>query len=122
MSETPTPEMLAKLPKWAQKHIEDLDRRAVVAERNLREYRDSQTPSDIFVEGFDDESKKIVRTYLQTNKVDVERNGVHLTVLLREYEPGIDISWYSEGRLTREVALVPKGFNSISIIGKEQMR
>jgi len=122
MNATPTPEQIEKLPKWAQEHIKDLDRRAFVSERSLREYRDSLTPSEFFVEEYDADLKKMVRKYVQTNKIAVERNKIHLEIILRQDENGIDVTWWSEDRLTREIALVPKGFNSISIVGKDQMR
>jgi hypothetical protein len=119
MNEQPTPEMLAKLPKWAQKHIEDLDRRVVISERTLKEYRDVQTPSEFFVE---DWTGKTTRNYIQTHKVAVERNGIRLDVLLRLDEKGIDLSWSDDSRLVREIAMVPIAFNSVRLLRKEHMR
>ena len=120
--EKPTPEQIAKLPKWAQEHIENLDRRAVIAERTLKEYYDNQTPSEFFIEDYDSSASKMVKKYIQTHKIAVERNGVHVEVILRLDEKGIDISYWSDDRIVREIALVPKGFNSITLIAKEHMR
>ena len=33
-----------KLPKWAQRHIQDLERRLDIAKKRLDEYLDDQTP------------------------------------------------------------------------------
>ena len=108
MKETPTPEQIAKLPKWAQEQLKDFDRRAFVAERSLREYRDSLTPSDIFVEEYDGEQSKMVKRFIQSHKVTIERNGVHLEIILRQEEKGIDITYWTEDRWVKEIALVPK--------------
>lgn len=125
MNEQPTPEMLAKLPKWAQKYIEDLDRRVVISERTLKEYRDDQTPSEFFVEDWNsmgNPGTKLVKKFIQTHKVSVERNGIRLDVLLRQDEKGIDLSWSDDSRLVREVAMVPLAFNSVRLLKKDHMR
>ena len=114
-----TTEQKSKLPKWAQEHIEDLDQRAVIAERTLKEIRNNQTPSEFFVEGWDG---KLERHYVKTHKISVEREGVHVDILLRLDNPGVDVSFWSTNRLCREIAMVPTGFNQVRIMTKEQMR
>ena len=120
----PTPEQIAKLPKWAQERMEDLERRTRVAERALKENLDAQTPSEFYVEEYlstGEGSDKHVRRYIQTYKMAVEHDGVKLTILLRQDEKGIDLQWNSN-RLMNEVALVPLSFNKVKIVAKEFMR
>lgn len=127
MNTTFTPEQLAKLPKWAQEHIADLTRQMDVAKRTLNEFTDSQTPSDFYVEEMlclteGNQNNKFVKRYIQSHKVDVEHDGVRLTILLRQDEKGIDLQWYSADRHMSEVAMVPLGFNKVKIVAKELMR
>jgi len=123
--ETPTPEQIAKLPKWAQEHIDDLDRRRANAERTLTEFKDNQTPSEFFTEEYvctGPTGNQFVKRYIQSHKVCVERDGVKLTILLRQDEAGLDLQWQSTDRLMNEVALVPTAFNKVKIVSKEKMR
>ena len=121
----PTPEQIAKLPKWAQETIEDLTRRTRVAETALKEYLDKQTPSEFYVEEYvniGDGSDKHVQRYIQTYKMVVESGGVLLRILLRQDEKGIELQWNSTDRLMQEVAMVPLSFNKVKIVSKGEMR
>ena len=121
----PTPEQIAKLPKWAQERIADLERRTRVAEAAVKNYLDSQTPSEFYVEEYvstGEGSDKHVKRFVQTYKMAVEHDGVKLTILLRQDEKGIDLQWNSTNRLMNEVALVPLSFNKVKIVAKEFMR
>ena len=122
---TPTPEQIEKLPKWAQEHIKDLDRRMVIAERTLNEYKDTQTPSAFFVDDLvciGGGSPKFMRKYIQTNKISVVRDGVRVDILLRQDEKGIEIAWSDEDRGCRELAMVPTSFQKIKVVKKEDIR
>ena len=121
----PTPEQIAKLPKWAQERMEDLERRTRVAEERLKEYLDAQTLSEFYVEDYvstGEGSDKHVNRYIQTYKMAVERDGVKLTILLRQDEKGIELQWNSTSRLMNEVAMVPLSFNKVKIVSREFMR
>lgn len=121
----PTPEQIAKLPKWAQERMEDLERRTRVAELRAKEYLDAQTPSEFYVEeyvGVGEGSSEYVKRYVQTYKMAVEHDGVKLTILLREGEKGIELQWGSTSRLMNEMAMVPLSFNKVKIVAKEFMR
>lgn len=120
MKETPTPEQLDKLPKWAQEHIASTERRATDAERTLREYLDNQTPTEFYVDDY--RGGGIHKNYIQTYKMTVERGGIIVRINLREDEKGVDISWESKNRLVREIAVVATGFNQIRVLAKEDMR
>lgn len=121
----PTPEQMAKLPKWAQERMADLDRRTRVAEVAVKEYFDVQTPSEFYVEEYvstGEGSDKYVKRYVQTYKMVVESGGVKLSILLRQDEKGIELQWNSTSRLMNEVAMVPMAFNKVKIVAKEDMR
>ena len=121
----PTPEQIEKLPKWAQEHIKDLDRRMVVAERAVAEFADGQTPSKFYYDEYlciGGGSPKNVRRYIQTNRVTIEHAGVQVDILVREDEPEIEIGWSDPTRICREVAMVPKSFQQIKIIHPKHIR
>ncbi len=122
---TPTPEQIAKLPKWAQEHIADTERRQRNAERTLTEFQNNQTPSEFYTEEYvccGENGNQFVKRYIQAHKVCVERDGVKLTILIRQDEAGLDLQWQSTDRLMNEVALVPTSFNKVKIVSKEKMR
>jgi hypothetical protein len=125
MSTLPTPEQIAKLPKWAQERLADVERRTRVAEEKLKEYLDAQTPSEFYVEEYvstGEGSDKYAQRYIQTYKMAVETGGVKLTILLRQDEKGIELQWNSTSRLMQEVAMVPLSFNKVKIVAKEFLR
>jgi len=121
----PTPEQLEKLPKWAQEYIKDLDRRMVVSERTLKEYTDTQTPAEFFIDDLvciGEGSPKFMRKFIQTNKMSVLRDGVRVDILLRHDEKGIEIGWSDEQRGCREIAMIPTSFQKIKLVQKEDIR
>ncbi len=122
----PTPDQIAKLPKWAQDYVKDLNRRMTTAEKELKEQLDSQTPSEFYIDDLlciGDGSPQFARKYVQTHKISVEHDGVKLDVLVRGPEdPGIDISWGCSKRLMTEVALIPLSFQKMKIVPKDKMR
>jgi len=123
--ETPTPEQIAKLPKWVQDHIRDLERRTKVAERAVKEYGDTQTVSNVFYEDFlciGGGSPKITRKYVQSDRITVLRDDIRLDVLLRQEEPGIEVWWSDEDRGMREIAMVPTSFQKMRLLRKDHMR
>lgn len=121
----PTQEQIAKLPKWAQEHIENLDRRVVVSERALKEFTDTQTESAFFYDDYlciGEGTPKFVRKYIQTYKISVVRDGIQVDVLLRQDDPGIEIGWGGTNHAMKEVAMVPISFQKVKIVPKEKMR
>ena len=121
----PPPEQIAKLPKWAQEHIADLQRRTAEAERAFREYTDSQTPSRIFYDdyvciggGSPEHSKK----YIQSDRPTIMAHGVRLDVLVRDEEKGIEIQWDDEKRHYHEIAFLPQSFQKAKLVTKENIR
>ena len=120
----PTPEQLAKLPQWAQKHLADVKRQRDVAIRALDAYVDSQPPSPFYTEDLactgEQSGPTIRKRYIQAHALCVDHDGVHLDIILRDKQ--IDLSWgrgrYKEG----EVAAVPSSWQAMRLVAKENLR
>jgi len=122
MKDKPTPDQIDKLPKWAQEHIENLDRRAVIAERTLREFYDNSTPSEFYTWDWDAEQNKTVQRFIQTHKMTIHRGTLRVEVLLRQDDPGVDITWSDESRLCNQVPLITEGLNHVRVMLKKDLR
>lgn len=121
----PTPEQIAKLPKWAQEYVKDLERRVVIAERTLKKYTDTQTPSEFYIDDLlciGNGTPQVSRKYVQTHRITAERDGVKVDLLLRLNEPGIEVSWSTSDRMTGEIAMIPFSFQKIKLVSKNDMR
>lgn len=127
----PTPEQIAKLPKWAQDHISKLESERFVSVRTLNEFCDAQTKSGIY---FDDlvctgerTGPSAKRKYVQTNKIEVEHAGLQLSVHLSRRDDsqrsfGIQLQWSTLKRMCSHVAAMPTAFNTLELVAKENMR
>lgn len=108
----PDPEKVAKLPKWAQEHIKNLDRALEATERALQEYVDEQTPSPIEVSDVVCGSRtRSVKRYVQATSIKVTSAGVKATVSTDE--KGISVMYEGKNRASGDVALIPRASNSI---------
>jgi hypothetical protein len=117
---------IAKLPKWAQEHIENLQRERDGAIRALKKWTDSQTPSPIFVDEYANGKR-----YVQSTKLSVEWRGVWLELLLPDaHDPsrdqGINLNWgvgvgLGERLSIAHAAFIPRGFQSACILSPENM-
>lgn len=125
----PTPEQIAKLPKWAQEHIADIERHRFVSVRALNEYQNSQTESpfrywDFICTGEGNKNNSEIKTrFIQTNKMEVHYAGIELTILVRPNHPEINLQWSrSEGSKITDTAFIPTSFGSAKLKTKENMR
>lgn len=123
--ETVMDDRIKKLPVWAQEIIEDLAQQRETAVRALNKYADDQTPSPFYIDELEctgEEKCPSKKTrYIQTRKIAVEHAGVHLSILLRD--GSIDLQWWeSLNRGAGQVAFVPKSFQAVDLIAKENMR
>jgi hypothetical protein len=69
---------LTKLPKWAQEYIKDIKRQRDDARTRLSEFIDSQTPSDFFVEEWDNAGP--IKRYIQTHKITVKMGNKEIYI------------------------------------------
>lgn len=124
-----TPAQIAKLPQWAQSHIEDLSRERDIAIRALNKYVDGQTESSVFIDELESlgeqrtdttNSPSFKRRYIQTKRVSFEWKGIDLDVYLED--GGIALSWGTLRRTMGEVALVPQSFQKVMLKMVEDLR
>lgn len=131
MSKILSEEALAKLPAWARKHLEDVERERDVAIKTLEDFKDQQTQSAF---SYDDHIWKpgvvgpvTIRRFVQTHTIEVEHGGVWLRVLCRNDSPrteeGIEIQWGEAGSYQAgHVAFVPTSFQQASLIHPTLLR
>ena len=103
---------ITNLPKWAQKHIEDIQRQRDVAVQELNYYVDNQTPSQVWYDDYEctEPGPPVMRRkYIQTNRITIGHVGVELDVLCRENH--IDIGWGIENTIgLSDVIFQPSSF------------
>jgi hypothetical protein len=79
---------LTKLPKWAQEYFADIRRQRDAAVLALNEFRDSETPSNFWVETWvsdgEETSPSTKRHYIQTHRVTVRVDKREVDILLRQ--------------------------------------
>lgn len=112
-----TPEMIAKLPMWAQEHISNLEMQRHAAIKSLIKFQDQQTKSDIWFEDSpclgENAGPRMINRYLQTNAVYFNVQGKEMYALLRREADGVEF-FSNFGRLMIEpiagnvVLLVPE--------------
>lgn len=111
-------EKIAKLPKWAQEHIKDLNRQRAVAVRALDKFVDSNTESCIYAEELvciKDGGPSRKRNYIQSHRVTIQRGGVTLEILLPTSREGIELSWDSIRHRSEPIGIIPVSYNSMRL-------
>ena len=130
----PTPEQIAKLPKWAQEHIENLQRQGAAATKALNRYLDNQTPSPIYIaDHVSDQPSggpRFTRNYIQhAHNIAIDWCGVSLGICLRNRTGdkgigSIDLTWGNTDGTPREdlgVAFQPFSFCQARLVTKNQL-
>lgn len=119
---TPTPEQISKLPKWAQEHIKDLTRELIFEQDAKRRLLDQQQVSPFYVREWNN-GKQPYKRYIcaQGRRIEVEHAGVKLGVFLASEDDGqrpygIELKYSAIGdAIGRGVAIVPSGFPTINL-------
>lgn len=125
-----TKEQRERLPKFAQEYIIALEREREMALRALNQYVDDQSPSPIYIDEYEctgeDKGPTKKRRYVQTRNLMIEYAGVELSIFLaskddhqREY--GIQLCWTTPNHAIGRVAMIPTGFQNVSLVAKENM-
>lgn len=125
----PTPEQLAKLPKWALEHLKSLEMQREQAIRTLNEFVDDQTPSPFYYEEnpCTGEQRGPIgkRKYIQAHNMEVVWRGVHLTISAHSYGnsgEGIALQWGGEGRHSGDIAMIPASHQRVRLVAWKDMR
>jgi len=125
----PTPEQIAKLPKWAQEHIRDIERQLSAATTALDQIKDQQTPSPIYLDDWYCTPR--MKRYIQspTGHLTIQHAGVHLDIFLAPEKDGqrlhgIELQYAaveSRGLTDRQIAIMPRGINTIQLVAKDSL-
>ena len=120
---------LSKLPRWAQEHIENLQRERDVAVQTLKQFEDSQTPSAIFYEDAVCDGEKsgptFRRKYIQNHAVQIEAHGISLRVSTEHGDTrgeSITLQWGKSNNMAGDVAFQPLSYQYAKLITKDKMR
>lgn len=117
-------EKIKKLPKWAQEHINKIERERDVSIKALNEFTDSQTEAPFFYSEFvctgEERGPSSKKKFIQTHQMEVEHAGVSLSITLRDGR--IDVGWRAGNRFSnREAAFIPTSYMQARIVSKENM-
>ena len=123
----PTSDQIAKLPKWAQDHIENLSRERDSAVDTLNKFCDNQTPSRFRVEDHpctgETAGPSHKKSYVQGHTLYVEWAGIELRIEANDYggrTNEIGLSWSTS--MQREIALIPQSFCQVTLKTQENMK
>lgn len=112
----PTPEQLAKLPKWARDHIAQLQSGCDELRQKLSAFENND-PSPFFERTIDGRYKY----FRCDDAMTIVHSGVRLQIRPRSTDGRISLSW--EGHQTHsEIALIPYGHQQAYLVSKENMR
>jgi len=122
--------LLEKLPKWAQEHIKHLEMERSTALDALNDSVNRQKPSKIYYTDVlslgEQTGPSFKRFYIQSNQITVESAGVELTIYASNGDsqryPGISLQWSRAQRMSGVIAAIPKSFQSMELVTKENMR
>jgi len=108
-------ERLAKLPKWAQQRISDLERHVEKCEDALAQFEHTQTKSKVFYD-FQTQTTRY-RSYVPADKITFEHADVILEVSLHE-DDRINLSWRPSGRGYNlgDICFIPHAFQQARLV------
>jgi hypothetical protein len=119
--EHPTKEQIAKLPKWAQRYIHQVENQRDNSRKALNKFEDTQTPSNVWTEEFvfdggrDGDRHETRKTFFQTERVIFYHLGVRLEINVRDNQ-GIFLSWGAESTHgIGDVCFVPVAYQQARI-------
>lgn len=110
----PTPEQIARLPKWARDHIADLERTAADTQREIRGILDNQTESKIFSDVYIEGNFEKVY-YNVSEQIHIHHAGVFLKVNFRA-EDRIELQWSTHEFGLGDVCLIPTSYQQARLV------
>lgn len=113
-------EDVAKLPKWAQERMRQLEFQRNAAIRALQEFENKQTESRVWVADHacigETPGPSLIKNYLQTRNVTFKVGEDEISCYLRE-DNILDINSHYDS-----ISIRPQAANSIHIIGKTEAK
>ena len=108
---------IEKLPKWAQEHIDTLERQRDAAVGQLRKFTDEQTPARIWIEDSactgEERGPTTRKRYVDGHFLEIEHAGVHVSITLAEGE--IRFSYGAKQYSISPMWLLPSGWQQFAI-------
>jgi len=115
---------ITKLPKWAQKYIEKIERERETAIRYLNEHLDNQTPSPFFSDDLvstgEQQGPSFKTRYFQAYRMSVLNGSIHLEI--KPKDDGIELQWSEKDRSIEDIAMIPMSFCRVVLKSKDKMR
>ncbi len=109
---------LSRLPQWAQKHIEALQRERDSAIHTLNEFCASEKPGPYVFETWactgEEQGPSTKVHYAHGHNMTVKHLGLELRVGLRE--DGIHLQYNTERSVTGDVTLRPTSFQALTLV------
>lgn len=106
---------ISALPKWAQDHIQTLERQRKEAVDALNAAQDTATPTPVFFERHvcvnSGEGTVTTKHYIPTDRITVEYEGI-ASKLQRAGMTGV----------MSEVAMIPESFQQVRLVEKSRLR
>lgn len=123
----PTPEQIAKLPKWARDHIERLAREVATWKGSALRFAKEQPEAPFYVDEWYAEPRFKRYIAVPTNRICVNHAGVEAQIYLPPENDsqrlfGIEISFTRTGQMHGDIAVIPRGHGQIQLLSKENMR
>lgn len=116
-------EKIAKLlPRWAQLHIEDLQRQRDEAVRTLENFTQEQKPQHFYMEStvcIKQGSPTTLRRYIHGHWLRYEHRGLDFTII--EYEDHVSFQ-YGQVRGLRDILMQPSSYQQFKLIYPEQVK
>jgi hypothetical protein len=115
---------IAKLPKWAREHIENLQRERDHAVNQMHKMLDEQTPTSVWSDDIvcTNTPPQHIRRYFQARHLTIAHAGVELSIRMGEDEC-LKLSWHPHERgLTNHVMFVPVSFQQVELYLPENAR
>lgn len=124
----PTSEQITKLPKWAQDHIDSLEREVATWRGAALRFEKEQPESPFYLDGYCNQSK--IRQFITApmSTVSCDHAGVHMEIFLPLKEDGQrlfgpEIRFNEIGRFTGSyAAIVPRSVGTIQLVHKDNLR
>lgn len=129
MNTTPTPEQIAKLPKWAQDHINALSRDGEAFKAAALRFSDDQPKSAIYIPEYN--SAGVMKRYVPSphDRVCIDHANVHLEVFLpqerdghRMFGPEITYNGPDIDLCRSTVAVYPRGHTQLQLVHRDNVK
>lgn len=111
---------IAKLPEWARKHIETLERQREEAIRRLRQFTNTLTKQPFYIDELaclTSGAPESVRRYIEAHWIRFDHRGLDISIMMRE--DGVHIQYGQHGGM-KDILFQPTSYQSFTLKYPEQ--